>query len=130
LASVRAVPSPALVFVGFMGAGKTTAARAADPDALDTDELLERELGEGIAAFFEREGEAAFRAREEEVVLEALRRADGGAVALGGGSLGSERVREALEAHTVAWLDVDVATAWERVAGQEHRPLARDRERF
>jgi shikimate kinase/3-dehydroquinate synthase len=122
--------TPALVFVGFMGAGKTTAARAADPEALDTDELLERELGEPIAAFFAREGEAAFRAREEEVVLEALRRAEGGAVALGGGSLGSERVRDALCEHTVVLLEVDADTAWERVAATGGRPLARDRARF
>ena len=55
---------PALVFIGFMGAGKTTAARAADPDAVDVDELMEQRLGESIADFFAREGEEAFRERE------------------------------------------------------------------
>ena len=55
----------ALVFIGFMGAGKSTAAREAAAaegrTALDSDSLLERELGMPIEAFFEREGEAAFR---------------------------------------------------------------------
>jgi shikimate kinase len=78
-----------------MGAGKSSSARriAAElaVDALDSDRELEAELGETIEAFFEREGEAAFREREEEVVLRLLARADGGVVALGGGSLGAGR---------------------------------------
>ena len=39
---------------------------------MDADELIERELGEPIAEFFEREGEAEFRRREEELVLRLL----------------------------------------------------------
>ena len=100
-----------------MGAGKTTAARAADPGTRSIPtSCSSRELGEAIAAFFEREGEARLPAREEELVLDALSRADGGAVALGGGSLGSQRVCQALGEHTVVLLDVDADTAWERVA--------------
>jgi shikimate kinase/3-dehydroquinate synthase len=122
---------PALVFIGFMGAGKSTAARAAagDGTALDTDELLEGELGMPIGEFFERHGEPAFRRREEAVVSAALERAEGGAVALGGGSLLSARVRQTLERHTVVWLDVDPHTAWRRCASGR-RPLARDRDSF
>ena len=122
-----------IVFVGFMGAGKSTAAALAagalGESELDTDRLLEQELGETIESFFDREGEAAFRAREEELVLRALARPDVGVVALGGGALGSERVRAALRGHVVVWLEVGAAEAWRRVAGSE-RPLARDRERF
>ena len=47
-----------------------------------------------IAEAFERDGEEAFRAREAEVVGELLEQADGGAIALGGGSVLSERVRD------------------------------------
>jgi 3-dehydroquinate synthetase/shikimate kinase len=130
LAALAASQKPALVFVGFMGAGKTTAALAADERALDTDRLLEAELGESVAEFFAREGEAAFREREEAVALDALARADGGAVALGGGSLGSERVRDALRGHTVVLLEVDPDTAWERCGQDGTRPLARDRREF
>ena len=68
-----------LVLVGFMGAGKSTGARALAAElgaqALDSDRELEQRLGEPIESFFDREGEAAFRAREEEVVLRAARRA-------------------------------------------------------
>ena len=123
----------ALVFVGFMGAGKSTAARAAaaalGERALDSDELLESEFGETIEAFFEREGEAAFRAREEELILTVLGRADTRVVALGGGALGSTRVREALREHVVVWLDIEPEVAWRRAAGRG-RPLARERESF
>ena len=41
-------------------------------EPLDSDRELERELGEPIESFFDREGEAAFREREEEVVLRLL----------------------------------------------------------
>src|SRR3712207_7181464 len=41
-------------------------------------------------AFFDREGEAEFRRREEQAVLGLLERAGGGVVALGGGALRSE----------------------------------------
>jgi len=116
----------ALVLIGFMGAGKTTAARAAG--GVDSDDLIAERLGEGVEAYFDREGEAAFRAVEEEVILEALSGRHE-VVALGGGALGSERVRAALGDHVVAWLQVDVDTAWERAAG-DGRPLARDPDTF
>ncbi|MEA2427359.1 MAG: shikimate kinase / 3-dehydroquinate synthase [Thermoleophilaceae bacterium] len=133
---MEAVATPAtgaIVLVGFMGAGKTSTARAlAGPlraQPLDADHELERRLGEPIENFFDREGEAEFRAREEEVVLELLARPDARVVALGGGSLGSERVREALARHTVVHLEVDPDAAWRRASGKG-RPLARDASRF
>lgn len=117
---------PAIVFIGFMGAGKSTALAAARDAGLETveiDELMERELGRPIREAFEQDGEEAFRAREAEVVGALLENADGGAIALGGGSVLSARVREALGRHTVVLLEIDAATAWERIEGTE-RPLA------
>jgi shikimate kinase/3-dehydroquinate synthase len=123
----------ALVLIGFMGAGKTSACRslAAQLDAqpLDSDHELERALGESIESFFDREGERAFRAREEEAVLELLGREGTRVMALGGGSLESERVREALARHLVVHLEVDPEDAWRRASGKG-RPLARDAGRF
>jgi shikimate kinase/3-dehydroquinate synthase len=124
---------PAIVFVGFMGAGKSRALRAAAAaglDAVDADELLKGELGMPVPDFFERHGEAEFRGREEALSAGLLERADGGAIALGGGAVLSARVREALERHLVVWLDVSLEDAWERAAGREDRPLAADRGRF
>ena len=128
-----------IVFIGFMAAGKTRAADAVaerlDLGVIDTDELLERELGEPIAAFFERAGEAEFRGREERLVVSALDALAGqvggpsSVVALGGGAIESPRVRAALAEHMPVWCDVDEEIAWERASGSE-RPLATDRTEF
>jgi shikimate kinase/3-dehydroquinate synthase len=117
---------PALVFIGFMGAGKSTALAAAREAGLETveiDELMERELEMPIKEAFERHGEDVFREREAEVVGALLEDADGGAIALGGGSVLSERVRAALSRHVVVWLQVDARDAWRRIAHTD-RPLA------
>jgi shikimate kinase / 3-dehydroquinate synthase len=136
----------ALVFIGFMGAGKSSTAievaAALGVRALDSDRLLEERLGHSIAREFELGGERAFRVREEELVCELLAQAGPGAViALGGGSVLSARVREALKPHLTVLLDIAADVAWERTrktvewrperggAGAD-RPLARDRDAF
>ncbi|HEX8753263.1 MAG TPA: bifunctional shikimate kinase/3-dehydroquinate synthase [Solirubrobacterales bacterium] len=122
--------SPAIVFIGFMGAGKSTALAAARRAGLATteiDELMEQAFGCSIREAFEREGEEGFRAREAEVVGSLLEEADGGVIALGGGSVLSERIRAALGRHVVVWLQVDPAEAWQRIARSD-RPLARSEE--
>jgi shikimate kinase/3-dehydroquinate synthase len=123
----------ALVFIGFMGAGKTTGARAAAAAlgvrALDTDRELEQRLGTSIEDYFASHGERAFREAEENLVAEVLEAPPAPVISLGGGSVSSARVRELLARPTVVMLDVDEPTAWRR-AGGKRRPLARDRERF
>ena len=126
---------PALVFTGFMGAGKSSAARAVAAElgqrCYDVDHELERELGESVESYFESHGEAAFRQVEEELVVRLLEQPDVKVLALGGGALSSERVREALVPHIVVYLDVETEDAWRRAGGgQGRRPLARDRDQF
>jgi shikimate kinase/3-dehydroquinate synthase len=130
----------AIVLIGFMGAGKSTAAvelaAALGTEARDSDALLAERAGRAVAEQFEQMGEQAFRAAEEQLVLELLARADRHEViALGGGSVLSEAVRDALagDGHLTVLLDVDAETAWWRVAGDggaDGRPLARDRDAF
>jgi shikimate kinase / 3-dehydroquinate synthase len=116
-----------IVFVGFMGAGKSTALAAARAEGLPTveiDALMEASFGSTIPEAFEAHGEEGFRAREAEVVGALLEEADdGGAIALGGGSVLSPRIRAALARHTVVWLQVDAEEAWRRIAHSD-RPLA------
>jgi shikimate kinase/3-dehydroquinate synthase len=122
-----------VALVGFMGAGKSTLAwRAAERTGrvyVDVDSDLEALIGP-IGEYFDRHGEAAFRAVEETAVTEALLRRAPAVVALGGGAVISQATRDLLrERATTVWLDVDVDTCWERVAGSD-RPLARDRPEF
>ena len=125
---------PALVFIGFMGAGKTTLAQAAarllgGAPAADSDRLVEAEAGCTIEELFDRDGEAAFRALEERVVCQLLDGADGGVISLGGGAVLSAATRTALERHTVVLCEISAELAWSRAAGRG-RPLARDRAAF
>jgi 3-dehydroquinate synthase len=126
-------PQRSIVFIGFMGAGKSRAARAAGEElgveVLDADAALEAELGTSIAEFFESEGEAAFRDREAELVTSMLANSGGAAMALGGGSVLSARVRDALQGHTVVWLDASTDAIWNRI-DRAKRPLAQDRDEF
>ncbi len=121
-----------VVFIGFMGAGKTTAARslaaALGTEAVDVDAAVVQRLGKPIERVFAEDGEPTFRAAEEQVTLELLDH-DRRVISLGGGAVGSRRVRDALEHHSVVWIDVDVDTAWSR-CGNGGRPLAQDRSRF
>jgi shikimate kinase / 3-dehydroquinate synthase len=138
MASLAAAPERALVFIGFMGAGKTTVAgqvaTALGVHALDSDRLLEQAFGHSITEEFEQRGEASFRLAEEQLACQLLEQAGPGTViALGGGSILSERVRNALQPHLTVLLDIDARAAWRRAGagtGREKRPLASDRDAF
>ena len=125
--------APAVACIGFMGAGKSTAARslaqALGTQAIDVDSVVEERLGKPIERVFAEDGEATFREAEERITLELLSQPEPGVLALGGGAITHERVRTALRAHTVVWLDVALDVAWTRCRDSD-RPLARDREQF
>ena len=132
-APTRSLPSTAgkIVLIGFMGAGKSTAVKALGAGAVDVDAVIEQQLGRTVAQLFAQDGEAAFRETEERITLELL--ADPGVrvLALGGGAIGSARVRQALAASRVILLDVEADDAWRRVGGGDgRRPLAADERRF
>jgi shikimate kinase / 3-dehydroquinate synthase len=114
-----------------MGAGKTTLGReVADRlgrPFLDVDDEIEQAHGE-IWDLFAREGEAAFRALEARFVRDVCARREPSVVAVGGGAVETRRLLEEQDA-CVVHLEVDVATAWERVQGSR-RPLARDEPEF
>lgn len=130
---LRAPAGRALVFAGFMGAGKTTAARrlarALRLELTDSDQVIAEHIGMPIDRCFAEQGEEAFRTIEARLVGEMLESAQGGVYSLGGGALHSERIRAALRRHITVLLDVDVNVAWERAAGRG-RPLARDPQEF
>lgn len=77
-----------LVLIGMPSCGKTTVGRILAHQTghplLDTDEIITQRAGCSIPDFFAREGEAAFRAMEREVVAEAGKQS-GVVIATGGG---------------------------------------------
>jgi 3-dehydroquinate synthetase len=114
-----------------MGAGKSKLgrelARLTQRPFVDTDREIEKRHGL-IGELFER-GEPEFRRIEEQVVAEALA-GPTAVIALGGGAVLSEATQKRLKRTAfVAWVTVDVDTAWSRVH-DSGRPLARDREQF
>jgi shikimate kinase / 3-dehydroquinate synthase len=120
-----------LALIGFMGAGKSKLgrelARLTQRPFVDTDREIEKHHGP-IGELFER-GEPAFRRIEEHVVAEALT-GPTAVIALGGGAVLSEATQKRLKRTAfVAWVTVDVDTAWSRVRNSG-RPLAQDREQF
>jgi shikimate kinase/3-dehydroquinate synthase len=131
------IPGPYrnLALIGFMGAGKTSAAAALAERlgwrAVDADAEIERDAGRPIRDIFADEGEGSFRALEERVVMRLLHET-GVVVALGGGAVTSPLIRERLrdESFTVL-LDVSPQTAWRRIEAQAgDRPLAAEARGF
>lgn len=123
-----------ICLVGFMGAGKSTALvelAGRGLHSVDADSLIEERAGRPIADQFDHGGEAAFRELEREVVLEALADPAIDVLALGGGAVESEAIREGLAApgNTVVWLEITADVAWRRVRNSK-RPLARDEAAF
>jgi shikimate kinase len=88
-----------LYLAGFMGTGKSSAARAlarilAAP-RVDLDEAIGQAEGMSVARIFAERGERAFRAAEHRA-LKAAVAAGGSVVALGGGAVCFARNREVL----------------------------------
>ncbi|HEU0197936.1 MAG TPA: shikimate kinase AroK [Nevskiaceae bacterium] len=123
-----------IFLVGPMGSGKTTVgrhlARAAALEFVDSDQEIEARTGVDIPYIFEREGEARFRAREEQTLADLVQR-EAIVLATGGGAVLNADTRRRLAAHgCVIYLHATVAQQIERTAHCRNRPLLRgvDRE--
>jgi shikimate kinase len=123
-----------LYLVGFMGAGKSTVARAIAArigwKVLDVDEWIERREQKAVADIFRLDGEPYFRAIEREAVRSMLPERYA-VVATGGGTFADPDTRAAILADgTTVWLDVPLSTIVARVPSDGRRPLAADRAAF
>ena len=120
-----------IYLVGFMGAGKSSVARALgkrlDWKVEDIDVRIERAERRDIPTIFREAGEPYFRAREREALLQLLPER-GAVVASGGGTFADPANRELmLRDGLVIWLDAPLATVLGRVPLDGRRPLATDR---
>jgi shikimate kinase len=125
------VKADKVYLVGFMGAGKSTVARALAKrlhwTTEDIDERIEKRERRDIPTIFRRDGEPYFRSIEQEELI-ALLPVRGTVVATGGGTIVNPIAREMmLRDGAVIWLDAPFATVLERVPLDGRRPLAADR---
>ena len=132
---VAAALKPALVFIGFMGAGKSRAAREAAA-ALGVARRRRRRAARGQARRADRRRSSRATARPRSAPprrswpARCSRRADGGVIALGGGALRSERVRAALRPPRRRARSTSTSTRRGRARAASGRPLARERDAF
>jgi shikimate kinase len=130
--------TPGIYLVGFMGCGKSTVGRALAGELgwsfFDLDDEIERREGLPIADIFEMRGEGAFREAESAALRERIKTVETGrpqVISLGGGTFLPDENFDLISNHGVTvWLDPPLEVIFRRIAGFNHRPLARDPERL
>lgn len=113
--------------IGLPGSGKTTVGRQLSRRLrvpfLDSDAVVEQQLGCSIREFFEREGEARFRDIEAGVINE-LTQMEAGVLSTGGGAVLRPQNREHLRARTqVIYLNSSPDELFRRLRHDKNRPL-------
>jgi shikimate kinase len=125
------VTADKIYLVGFMGAGKSTVARALGRRigwrSEDIDHQIEARERRSVASIFAQQGEPHFRHIERLVLSELLPQRHV-IVATGGGTFAEPDNQALMLADgTVAWLDLTFTQVVERVPVDGRRPLAADR---
>lgn len=122
---MNAPVSGQVVLVGPMASGKSSVGRELAVllglPFTDLDQVLVSRHG-SIAELFAEHGEAHFRSLERQVLLEALN-GQPSVLATGGGVVLDPLNREALGSATVVELQIDAATAAQRLGSDTTRPL-------
>lgn len=116
-----------IVITGFMGTGKSVAAkelaRKLGMKFINMDRIIEERQGTSIADIFARYGEKYFRAQENKLVKE-LSQKENMVIATGGGTLlSSDNARMLGQAGEIVCLYADSQTIYNRVKRKNDRPL-------
>nr|WP_269814787.1 shikimate kinase [Nocardia aurea] len=112
--------------VGLMGSGKTSAGRliseALGVPLRDSDPFLRATYGGSAAEIAARDGVDVLHAREAEHVLAELGDGQPKVITAASSSVEDPRVRAALDAAFVVWLDAPDEVLAERMRSGDHRP--------
>lgn len=121
-----------IILVGLMGCGKTTVARELSRQTgmplLDTDAVIEEQIGKSIPEIFEQYGESHFRALETALLRYLAEQTFEGKIppiiSTGGGIVVRPENRGLLRRlGFVVWLNVDLPILVARTARSTNRPL-------
>jgi shikimate kinase len=118
-----------IALAGFMGCGKSSVGKVVAKELgwkfLDLDEEIERVTGKKIREIFESGGEEKFRRVEREVLESVLNREGNLVISLGGGTpTWGDNLSLLKEKTLLIYLDTPFDVLWERIEGDEERPLA------
>ena len=116
-----------IIFVGPMGAGKTTigrqVAKSLGRKFFDSDKEIEKRTGASIPLIFELEKEEGFRKRESAMIKELASKEDV-VIATGGGAVLKKQNRDIMNKHGfVIYLCAPVEQLIRRTARDKNRPL-------
>ncbi|MGN5881853.1 MULTISPECIES: shikimate kinase [Staphylococcus] len=116
-----------LIFIGFMGTGKTTlgqyTANQTNSSFVDLDHLIEQRTNQTIPEIFASQGESGFRELETQYLQEAIEQYD--IISTGGGIIERPESLELLsKCKNVIWLDTDINLIFDRIKNDANRPNA------
>lgn len=116
-----------IVLVGFMGTGKTAAAKALAHETgkkyVSTDELIEEHEGKAISDIFKEKGEPYFRRVEKEVLKGVMEGTDQIVDAGGGVVLDDENIKNIKKNGVMICLWASPEVIYKRTKRHTHRPL-------
>ncbi|MGG1676354.1 shikimate kinase [Neobacillus sp. NRS-1170] len=109
-----------IVFIGFMGAGKTTigklVAEKLNREFIDIDEEIEKEFNMPVTQIFKEFGEKAFRDREKSLIT-SLSQQKNLIISVGGGAFLQEEIKKVcLFSSIVIFLDISFESWKERIS--------------
>ena len=121
---------PSIALIGLRGSGKSTVGRELASllggHCVATDRLVVETAGKSIARIFEEEGEAGFRRRERDAIMQVVTTPPA-VISVGGGAvLLEQNVRVLRQVATIVWLTAPIDVLWERIctdtAAADSRP--------
>ncbi len=111
-----------LILLGFKSCGKTTYGKTLSERLgrpfFDTDQIIEKNVGMSCREFYQRYGDAAFRALETDALL-ALQQVHNSIIALGGGLvLNPNHIEQLYQLGTLVYMILDYETLAERILSE------------